>query len=94
MRPFEAEDSVALMHQQVHENPLPLNHFRPLLSPQTLDVVGTAMAKDPAHRYQTADEMVQDIDQAIHVEGLFGPNPQATVMLTQMNDSKFLTGSD
>lgn len=93
MRPFEAEDSVALMHQQVYETPMPLSHFRPDLSLQTLDVVSKSMAKDPAHRYQTADEMVQAIDHAIHEEGLAGPNPQATIVLTQMNDSKLLRRS-
>ncbi len=93
MRPFEAEDSVTLMHQQVYENPLPLNHFRPDLSPQTLEVVAKVMSKDPSHRYQKADEMVQAIDQAILAEGLSGPNPQATIVLTQMNDSSLLRRS-
>lgn len=93
IRPFEADSSIAVLHKQVYEEPLPLEEFRPDLSPQTLDIVTTALQKDPARRYQTAEEMVQAIDAALRTEGLAGPNPQATVVLTQMNDSKLLSRS-
>ncbi|HIP72057.1 MAG TPA: serine/threonine protein kinase, partial [Anaerolineae bacterium] len=93
IRPFEADSSVAILHKQVYEEPLPVSSFRPDLSGQTLDIVTAALQKDPAHRYQSAAEMVQAIDQAIQAEGLSGPNPQATVVLTQMSDSKLLQRS-
>jgi serine/threonine protein kinase len=93
IRPFEADSSIAVLHKQVYEDPLPLDKFRPDLSPQTLQLVATAMQKDPARRYQSAEEMVQAIDAALRAEGLAGPNPQATVVLTQMNDSALLSVS-
>ncbi|HFQ93316.1 MAG TPA: serine/threonine protein kinase, partial [Anaerolineae bacterium] len=93
MPPFDAEESIAILHKQVYEEPLPLDQIRPNLTPQTLDIVSTALQKDPAHRCQSAGEMVQAIDRAIQAEGLSGPNPEATVVLTQMTDSKLLSRS-
>jgi len=93
VRPFEADESVAILHKQVYEEPLPLEKLRPNLPAELLTVVRTALQKDPAHRYQSAAEMVQAIDQAIQAEGLFGPNPQATIVLTEMNDSALLSRS-
>jgi len=93
MRPFEGDSSVAILHKQVYEEPLPLDKLRPNLPAELLAVVGTALQKDPAYRYQSAGEMVQAIDRAIRSEGLIGPNPQATLVLTQMNDSALLSRS-
>ena len=93
IRPFEADSSIAVLHKQVYEEPLPLSSFRSDLTVQTLDLVTTAMQKEPAYRYQSATEMVRAIDTAIQAEGLYAPNPQATVVLTQMNDSALLSRS-
>jgi serine/threonine-protein kinase len=93
IRPFDADESIAVLHKQVYEDPLPLNHLRSDLSPQTLLLVATALQKDPSHRYQSAEEMVQAIDAAIQAEGLHAPNPGATVVLTQMHDSKLISRS-
>lgn len=93
MPPFEGEDSVTVLHKQVYEKPLPLENLRPDLKQQTLDVVATTLQKDPAHRFQSAEDMVHAIDQALKAEGMTGPNPQATVVLTQMTDSKLLNRS-
>ncbi|HIP71368.1 MAG TPA: hypothetical protein EYH05_08245, partial [Anaerolineae bacterium] len=93
IRPFDGDSSIAILHKQVYEEPLPLSKFRPDLSPQTLVLVTTALQKDPARRHQSAAEMVQAIDRAIQSEGLSGPNPEATIVLTQMSDSKLLSRS-
>ena len=93
IRPFDAEESIAVLHKQVYEEPLPLNSFRSDLSVQTLDIVATTLQKDPGHRYQSAEEMVRAIDAAIQSEGFYAPNPQATAVLTQMNDSALLSRS-
>jgi len=93
IRPFEADSSIAVLHKQVYEEPLPLSSFRSDLTAQTLQLVTTAMQKEPANRYQSATEMVRAIDNAIQAEGLYAPNPQATIVLTQMNDSALLSRS-
>ena len=91
MRPFEADESIAVLHKQVYEEPFPLRSFRPDLSPQTLQLVDTALQKDPAHRFQSADEMVKAIDNAIRAEGFYGPNPQVTEVLTLLDDSSLVS---
>jgi serine/threonine-protein kinase len=91
MRPFDRDESIAVLHKQVYEEPFPLNKFRSDLSPQTLALVDTALKKDPVRRYQSAEAMVQAIDDAIRAEGFYGPNPQATVVLTQLADNDLVS---
>ncbi len=90
IRPFDADESIAVLHKQVYEEPFPLSGFRPDLSLPTLQLVETALQKDPSRRYQSAEEMIQAIDVAIRAEGFYGPNPHATVVLTQLDDSKLI----
>ncbi len=91
MRPFDADESIAVLHKQVYEEPFPLKSFRPDLSPQTLQLVDKALQKDPSHRFQSAEEMVKAIDNAIRAEGFYGPNPQVTEVLTQLDDSSLVS---
>ncbi|MCB9420403.1 MAG: SUMF1/EgtB/PvdO family nonheme iron enzyme [Ardenticatenaceae bacterium] len=90
-RPFEAEESIAVMHQQAYEEPPPLRALRPDLSPQTLTIVETCLQKDPDKRFQRAEAVVTAIDQALRAEGNYGPNPRATQVLTSMADSELLS---
>ncbi|HID51219.1 MAG TPA: hypothetical protein EYP41_04165 [Anaerolineae bacterium] len=91
IRPFDADESIAVLHQQVYEEPFPLSGFRPDLAPQTLQLVETALQKDPSRRYQSAEKMALAMDNAIRAEGFYGPNPQATVVLTQLDDSALIS---
>jgi len=91
IRPFDADESIAVLHKQVYEEPLPLSKFRTDLSVATLRLVESAMRKDPAHRYQSAEQMVKDIDDAIQAEGFYGPNPQATEVLMSLSDSNLIS---
>ena len=90
-RPFDAEDVTAVMFKQVHEEPTPLEQLRPDLSQQTLTIVETLLKKDPEHRYPSAEAVVQAIDAAILAEGAQFPNPQATQILTQLDDSELMS---
>ncbi len=87
-RPFEADESIAVLHKQAYEEPPPLRLVRPDLSRQTLSVVETCMQKEPERRFQNADAVVTAIDQALKAEGVHGPNPQATQVLTNLADSE------
>lgn len=91
MRPFEADDSIAVLHKQVYEEPLPLDKFRSDLTIQTLLIVETALKKDPSRRYQSAEEMIVAIDQALQAEGMQGPNPEATFVLNQLEDESLIS---
>jgi serine/threonine protein kinase len=91
VRPFAAKESIAVLHQHVYEEPPPLSKRRPDLSPQVLSIVEICLQKEPARRFQNAEEMVQAIDHALQSEGLHGPNPQATQVLTELHDSGLIS---
>jgi serine/threonine protein kinase/formylglycine-generating enzyme required for sulfatase activity len=90
-RPFEAEDSIAVMHQQAYEAPPPLRSLRPDLSLETLAIVETCLKKEPDARFQRADAIIDAIDQALQAEVRHGPNPRATQVLTNLADSELLS---
>lgn len=90
-RPFNAEDVTGIMFQQVHEEPVPLKKLRPDLSAQTLAIVDTLLKKKPEQRFQTAESVVSAIDRAILAEGRHHPSPNATQLLTYINDSELIS---
>ena len=55
-KPFEAETSYSVLNAQLNEAPAPPAQWNPALSPALNDIVLRAMAKDPAARFQTAEE--------------------------------------
>jgi len=91
VRPFEADSSIAVLHQQVYEEPPPLRQRRPDLPPQVTAVVETCLRKEPAQRFQRAGEMITAIDRALQAAGGHGPNPRATQVLTHLNDSSLIS---
>ena len=54
--PFHAETPIAIAHRQVTDLPTPLNVVRPNLPTWCDAVLARALAKDPADRYQTAQQ--------------------------------------
>ena len=90
-RPFEAEESIAVLHKQVYEEPVPLDEVRPDLSIRTCQIVERCLKKEPAQRYQNAQALVAAIDMALQAEGSHGPNPQATQVLTHLEDSDLIS---
>jgi serine/threonine-protein kinase len=60
--PFTGESPVAVAYQHVQEEPLPPSVYDPGLAPEIDAIVLRALAKDPAYRYQSADEMRADIE--------------------------------
>jgi serine/threonine-protein kinase len=59
--PFEGDSPVALAYQHVRSTPVPPSEVDPLVSTQMDAVVLKALAKNPAERYQSAQEMREDI---------------------------------
>ncbi|HTM46289.1 MAG TPA: protein kinase [Polyangiaceae bacterium] len=55
--PFQADNYNALILRIVATDPTPLAERRADLDPELLAIVAKAMARDPAERYQTANEM-------------------------------------
>ncbi len=66
--PFRADTQVAVAMKHVRE-PLPdVQVRRPEISAALAAVVDHATAKETANRYQSVDEMVHDLEQALGIE--------------------------
>jgi serine/threonine-protein kinase len=59
--PFSAESPVAVAMKHVHEEPMPPSARVPDLPPDLERIILHAMAKDVDHRYQSADELRDDL---------------------------------
>ena len=63
--PFTGESPVSVAYQHVRENPVPPSQVDPNV-PSAIDaIVMKSLAKNPENRYQTANEMREDIDRAL-----------------------------
>jgi serine/threonine-protein kinase len=60
--PFTGDSAVAIAMKHVQETPVPPRQIVPTIPPELESVVQRAMAKDPARRYHSADEMGMDLD--------------------------------
>ena len=67
-RPFEADDSLAILHKHVYEAPRPLPERRAGLSQQTYRLVDICLQKEPGQRYQTTGELAAVIERALTAE--------------------------
>ena len=63
--PFTGESPVSIAYQHVSEQPVPPSQLDPSVTAQIDTIVLTALAKNPADRYQTAAEMRADVERAI-----------------------------
>ncbi|MEE9298677.1 MAG: Stk1 family PASTA domain-containing Ser/Thr kinase, partial [Acidimicrobiia bacterium] len=63
--PFSGESPVAVAYQHVQEAPEPPSRLDPNVPPGLEAIVLKAMAKQPDDRYQSAAEMVEDIDRLL-----------------------------
>jgi serine/threonine-protein kinase len=62
--PFEGDSAVSVALKHLSEPPPPISQFRPDVSPALESVVMAALAKDPAHRWQTADDFAEALQAA------------------------------
>lgn len=85
--PFSGESPVAVAYQHVQQNPEPLSKLNPNVPPGLEAIVLKAMAKEPNDRYQSAAEMVEDIDRLLAGQvPLASPHNEApTRMMTSGN---------
>ncbi|RMD96220.1 MAG: serine/threonine protein kinase, partial [Calditrichaeota bacterium] len=62
VRPFVADSLASLAYKIVHVEPVPPSLVNLELFEIYDDIIGTAMAKDPGQRYQTAGEFLQALE--------------------------------
>ncbi len=60
--PFRGDHDQAVIHAIAHEEPEPLRKEKSSLTAEFENVVGQALAKKPADRYQTMDEFREDLE--------------------------------
>ncbi len=60
--PFAGDSPMAVMYQHVQEEPRPPSLYNPEVGPQVDTIVLRALTKDPAYRYQSAQEMLADVE--------------------------------
>ena len=60
--PFLGDSPVAVASKQVLEQPLPPSKLNPDVTPELDAVILRSLAKNPANRYQSAEEMRADLD--------------------------------
>jgi beta-lactam-binding protein with PASTA domain/predicted Ser/Thr protein kinase len=73
--PFRGESPVAIAYQQVRESPVPPSRLDPQIPPWADAIVAKAMAKAPAQRYQSAEEMRPDVRRALSGVPVAQPPP-------------------
>jgi eukaryotic-like serine/threonine-protein kinase len=59
--PFEGESAVSIALKHLSEQPLPISQLRPDVHPALESVVMAALAKDPARRWQTAEDFAEGL---------------------------------
>lgn len=64
--PFDGETPVAVAMQHIHSKAKPITEINPEVPPAMERVVEKAMEKLPSRRYQSAREMAQDLQRALH----------------------------
>jgi beta-lactam-binding protein with PASTA domain len=62
--PFEGDSAVAVALKHLSEPPPPISQFRPDVNPALESVVMAALAKDPAHRWQSAEDFAEALQAA------------------------------
>ena len=80
--PFTGESPVAIAYKQVNETPVPPSSLNPDVPVRLDAVIMKAMSKNPANRYQTAEEFAADLDRVVK-----GQEVEATPLLAGMGDA-------
>jgi eukaryotic-like serine/threonine-protein kinase len=71
--PFEGDSAVAVALKHLSEQPAPISQWRPDIHPALEAVVMAALAKDPAQRWQSAEDLAAGLEAArLQIEA--GPN--------------------
>ncbi len=79
--PFEADNAVSVAIMQLQADPRPPRDINPAIPDGLEEITLKAMQKDPAQRYQSAAEMLQDIE-------LFRRNPSISFQYKYFVDEK------
>jgi serine/threonine-protein kinase len=77
--PFEGDSAVSIALKHLSEPPTPISQLRPDVDPGLESVVMAALAKDPARRWQTAEDFAEGLAVAGAQLGEVPPHTDTTV---------------
>ncbi|WP_093906928.1 Stk1 family PASTA domain-containing Ser/Thr kinase [Streptomyces sp. cf386] len=73
--PFTGDSPMAVMYQHIQEEPQRPSLYNPEIGPEADAVVLRALAKDPGHRYGSAEEMLADVEAWLGAGVAAAPGP-------------------
>ena len=89
--PFEADSPISVAIKQIEARPLRPRELNPAIPEGLEDIVVKAMCKDPDRRYQTAGEMLRDLERFLQNPNvLFGYAELETAMERGSDVQRFL----
>ncbi|MBE2224664.1 MAG: hypothetical protein IAF02_24200, partial [Anaerolineae bacterium] len=77
-RVFTGDTPWSILSKHITDTPRPITDLRPDISPFTANVIHTCLQKDPADRYQSANELIASLDIALQSEQSGQPAPLGT----------------
>ena len=89
--PFEGDSPIGVALQQIEKRPRRPRELNPAIPEGLEDITVKAMSKDPARRYQTAGEMLRDLERFLADPGiLFGYAELETAMERRTDVQRFM----
>jgi TolB-like protein len=79
-RPFGAPDAIAVAHAIAHDDPIAISQLCPEVSPRLAEVVHTLLARDPTHRYASAQDALAVLSGLQDTAGSQAANPARTAL--------------
>ena len=89
--PFQGDDAISVALKQVNEQPKPPSQLNPAVDPSLESIILKCMQKNPAARFQTADELYRTLRD--YLAGRMQSVNSATAMLTAQTTSKIERGA-
>ncbi|MEP6913173.1 MAG: protein kinase [bacterium] len=81
-QPFESKSAIDTLHAIINQEPPPIAEINPQAPPELADILGKALAKEPAERYQHAGDFELDLrrlKRAIESNSLISLQPRSSV---------------
>jgi hypothetical protein len=91
-KPFPGQNITTVIYKIVNEDPVPPRQIDPSIHPGMSAIVMKALAKEPAQRYQSCREMLEDLRHYRSL-GNVGGNPQATMVMGGSPAATIISGN-
>ncbi len=77
--PFDGDDAISVALKQVNELPVPPSQINSGVDADLERIILKCMEKDPANRFQTADELRQVLNNYLSATPSTSPSPRASL---------------